>query len=280
MLTIKNDKYTVFWGDSLADVGAWLGATPRQWRGSSSTEPRNAYSWDLGASWSDCLRMAREGWAAGAQRLHEGLAAVLPPTTSHTKLNHSVAGHYADVPKYLTGLPDNMITRGKVRGQAPVVSIVVSLTASGSVDASHYANFGAAMVAVIDKLEAAGRRVDLYVAFPNAMNYTRAIVGWKVKEAGEHVDLGALAFSLAHPAAYRRFGFGLWERTGAANYTVGYGRCSDLTEEDAALLGIEDAWRIDGSFTQLHQCTTVEAALAMVIDKVNTAAGEEVVTRD
>lgn len=280
MLVRNTDGFSLFFGESPLDVQRWLEATPRLWQYSSSTNSPHGGSWDLGASWEDTCKLARDGWHTGAVKLYDKLNAMPAPTTTHTKLRMDVAGHFPDVARYLQGDPAHMTTRGKVHGKKPTISIIVNATASASVNAQHYMNFGCVMSAVIDKLESHGRRVELSICFANAMNHTRALVGWRVKAAGEALDLANVAFSLAHPAAYRRFGFGLWERTAAHNATPGYGCCSDLTTEDAKHFDSEESLIVNATFGSISQCVGVPEAMAFVRKQINAAAGEDVVELD
>lgn len=279
MRTADLPRCQVRMADSPMDVARWLKATPRVWRQSSSIQPRGA-SWDGGADWTETLRMAEHGWDKGRDAVYDALSALPPPATSHHKRMNDMGGDYPDVARYLQGEPANMVRRGKTQGAKPTVHIIVNMTTSASVRADHYKNFGLAMCAVIDKLEASGRRVELDVMFANSAKQDRLLVGWNVKHASDALDFSSIAFSLAHPAAYRRFGFGMWERSKAGNEDSGYGHCSDLTKVDAALLDCPDAFIVNCTGQTLQTCDTPVKAINFARLAINRAAGETIVEND
>jgi hypothetical protein len=202
------------------------------------------------------------------------MKALPPPVNTHTKLKFDIAGHYPDVGRFVSGQPDHMLTKGKVHGKKPTVHIICNMTASSSVSAQEYLNFGTALCAIVDKLEASGRRVQLDVTFANALRIHRTVVGWNVKQPGDPLDLSAVAFSLAHPAAYRRLGFAMWERTPIGDYSPGHGRCTPLTKKDAELIDGENALILNGDGGSLSSCRTPAGAVDFVSHQLNRVAGE------
>lgn len=289
MLIRAEGRDDIFFGDSLYDVQEWLKANPSKWTlGIQSAEQNglghmNRASWDLGAGvWSNVARMCRDGWEEGVEKLHTGLRALAPPTTKHAVLRHDIAGHLADVPRFLSGAPDSMITRGKRKGAKPVINVVVNSIPHGGTEAKCFMNFGIAAASAVDKLESSGRRVELDMLYCfGKKTGGEARVGWKIKSAGDHMDLAAVAFSLAHPASLRRVAFAMVERTAAANSTSGYGSCENLTAKKASCIAPEDALIISGSGNELaSHCKTPESAVMFFAQQINKAAGETLVELD
>lgn len=282
MLILDTPGRHVLMGDSMGDVGRWLSRTPRVWNQHSSLNEGYDYQWSLNVKYKEAEKMMTEGWHNGAMKLYEALNALPPPTTTHTKLTRDVAGHYPDVPRYLQGDPAHMVTRGKVHGKKPTISILLSANLSAHQAAEPMLHFGTALCAAVDKLESRGRRVELAVAY--AAKHSRcnrtAIQGWKVKEPGEHLNLDEVAFSLAHPAAFRRIGFAMRERTPKMYDESGYGMPKSISEYEASLLGYEDALIVDCSGTKLSKCTNVLNATLFTINALNEAAGENIVEID
>ena len=279
MENYKAQGVHVIYGSSVGDVQRYLESTPKKWPSNSARAGYNSgSSWDLNAGWDGAMKMAKNGWSEGAKRLAASLEVLMPPNAKETETKYDVAGYFPDVGRFVSGDPACMISRGRVRGHAPVVNIVVGLTTSGGVSAQCYANFGAALTNMIDKLEAGGRRVELTIMFPNAMLNQRVLAGWRVKAAEDHCDLSAVAFAIAHPAAYRRLGFGLWEHAEASNYPgSGYGRCVPFTKNDAALMGLEEPLIINAEMMKLQVCQTPQAAAKFAAQQINLAAGEQLV---
>lgn len=270
----------VLYGESAADVADYLKRTPKQWVNGNTARGNlsQGTSWDLGANWEATTRMAAQGWSEGTNRLATALNVLMPPNAKETETRYDVAGHFPDVARFVAGDPACMVRRGRTGGHTPVVSIVVGLTAHGGIPASYYANFGAALVNVIDQMEASGQRVELSIMFPNALPGIRCLAGWRVKAAEDHCDLSSIAFSLAHPAAYRRLGFGLWEMTANRHYPgSGYGRCVSFTKADAEYMGLEEPLIIDAEGNNLSACSTPALAATFVASRINAAAGEIIV---
>lgn len=280
MFTYETETLTVFHGESMSDVAEWLRSTPRRWDRIQHSETNDATTgWDLRTGLEGALRLAAEGWAEGAAKLHDRLMATPAPTNVHTELRYDVGGYFPDVARFTAGLPDHMVTRGKVKGNPPVVRMVINGWASAMVNANEYMNFGVAIASMVDQLESHGRRVELDIMFVGNLSGHTYAVGWNVKRAGEHLDLNALAFSLAHPAAWRRIGFAMMERMAqhlqASSY--GYSHTEGL-KRVVSLLDLEGAYILHGIQTAHGVCGSMAGALRFAEQSINAAAGEAVVS--
>lgn len=261
--------------ESLSEMVDWTRATPRVWSQKSSSSEPATNSWDLGAGYVGALKLAQEGWEAGIKNI-AALAMVVPNNTITTK-EMSVAGDYPDVPRYLAGDPFNMVKRGKQRVPKPAMTIVVNTVASASVKAKAMANYGAAMVALVDRLESRGIRVELLgaVSYDN-LQRGKATVAWTIKRAEDHLDLASIAFSLAHPACFRRLSFAAIERSPRELECWSYGVPGSI--KASHLLDCpEDALCIDGVQHNPGACDTMPGALAFAKNQINKAAGEAIV---
>jgi hypothetical protein len=279
----KQADAVAFMGDELMDVAAWLKATPRCWSQSSSVRDRASDRWDLNAGYHGAERLAREGWADGARVIHNNLAVNFP--NAHIKepaWKYDVAGALPDVPRFLAGAPGPMMNHGRAKGRQPVVHIVVNVVCSANVGAKEFSNYGTALVALIDTIENSGRRVELDVAavFSGLGGWSgknKCVTAWKVKRANDPVDLAAIAFSIAHPAAFRRIMFAMVERSPSAWNTPGYGFCAKLTPELAELIDAGDAFLLDGVGEARGQCTTPAGALQLAQAQLDAAMAKRLV---
>lgn len=266
-------SYVQFAND-LVDLEDWLQRTPRRWTGNSSFTNRPQTKWDLGVGYTGALKMAKQGWTKGAADLHFAVQA-LPQQSRATTIRYDVAGEFPDIARFTAGDPLHMRSHRRQKQHSPLIHMVVNVIASSGTRASAFANYGAALVALIDQIENTGRRVELDVVTVNGTTGTRLVSGWKVKRAEDACDLSAIAFSVAHPAAYRRLMFAMWERSRADMYRPGYGSCETLKQSDAEAIGAADALLIDGigTYTELKP----EKALALAVRQINKAAGETLV---
>lgn len=254
----ENDKDVTFFGDDVQDVIRWLEATQREWPENSSQQYVGDYSWDLGASWADTLKLARDGWPEGI-RTAEAAAAEVASTARTSNLRYDVAGEMPDVARYCAGDPFHMVSSRHQKQNTPVVHLVVNVICSASVDARRFAEYGGAVAALVDQIENTRRRVELDVIGINThLGYGVSRCGWKVKRADEPLDLAAVAFGIAHPAAYRRIMCAMWERLPRNMYTEGYGSVASLTQPHAAHIDAADAVLLDGVGASKHGVSVAE----------------------
>lgn len=244
MLIRDEGKLHVRMADNLMDAEAFIQTAPRIWPEKASSHERRSEQWDLNAGWDGALRLAREGWSEGARRV-EFEAAQVTQIGDRPHIAFDVAGEFPDVARFCAGEPLHMV-RHK-RDRKPVVHLLVNVCCSASISAKSFAAYGGAVAALVDQLENSDHRVELDVVAANAHSGRgRSLCGWKVKQASDPVDMAAIAFSIAHPAAFRRLVFAMWERLGRELFTYGYGSVTNLTREDAEVLDCPDAILLDG----------------------------------
>jgi hypothetical protein len=275
--TIEGVRHYRLLGDNLTDVQNWLELTPRKWSCSYSTTTMG-HSWDLGVGYRGALELARIGWSEGAKDLSDRLDAHMPPHDHEVSWRYDVAGELPDIGRFLAGDPAHMRRHGHPKGHRPIIGIAVNSALRSNAKAHQIANYGAALVAVIDRIENAGRRVELTVHNVTAHGKTRVSMGWVVKKADDPFDLAAVAFSLAHPASVRRIVFAMMEHSTLPS-NPGYGRIIQVTEDDL-VDPLPNTFLINGVGHSPLACDTLTGAIARVTQQVNEAAGEELVTME
>lgn len=270
MLEHQDSKRWMRQFDSLWELTRWLETAPKVWSLNASRQSGYGFgqSWDLGHGYDGARHMAETGWEDGVQQL-AALAAVVPTATLATR-SYSVAGMFPDVPRAVAGDPFNMVRRGKVQAPRPTVTIAVNTRVSCAVSAKEAANFGAAMVALVDRLETNGVRVELLGLMATSLK-RRFAASWTIKRAQDHLDLGAVAFSLAHPGMFRRLGFAAMERSPRDLQDHGYGNSGGITSADFVDVP-EGALLISGVDHNPGACRTMDGALAFAKARINEAS--------
>lgn len=258
----------------LIELEQWLRVTPRQWAGKTAQTWPPSKDWDLGVGFDGALKLARDGWHEGVRNLHA--LSQLVPNDSIVTREYSMAGEYPDVPRYISGDPFNMVKRGKQRRPKPSMTIAVNTRISCAITAQQSANFGAAMVALVDRLESRGIRVELLGLLATDVTRRRMCLSWTIKRTEDHLDLSAVAFSYAHPAMFRRLGFAAMERMPRETETPGYGIDGGISRGDFIDIA-PGALLINGVNHEPSRCKTMEDALAFAKAQINAAAGEDVV---
>lgn len=256
--------------DSLAELSSWIERTPKTWRQNSSAQEPFNRGW-CPHDFEQTKRVARDGWPEGIKSVL-ALSATVPNAQLTTK-TYCIAGEYPDVPRAVVGDPFNMVRRGKDRTPRPTMTIALNTRISCAVGSKEAENFGAAIVALVDRLENRGIRVELLglMATDNPERKKRWCVSWTVKETGEHLDLNAVAFSYAHPGMFRRLGFAVMERSPAAMEHYGYGMNGGISEDDFINIS-PGALLINGVDHNPGACKTMKSALEFAKDQINAAA--------
>lgn len=112
------------------------------------------------------LRKAREGdaaYVAQSDAMLDLIEAASPVADTRPETLNSVTGAVPNVGAYLAGSPMSMRLRRKREERAPL-NMVVDLGCHASFDNDHRARRGAALLALLRKLETAGHAIDLYYA--------------------------------------------------------------------------------------------------------------------
>lgn len=145
-----------------------------------------------------------------------------------------VVGYAPNVPNAIMGLPNSMIYTDKVNMKSKTVSILYSITGNCYIEAKEFIKSGVAVLDVVNSLELSGYRVEVKILFFNAKECDEKLRGLvTVKNYNEHLDLLKMAFPLANPSMFRRFGFKWLETCPVeikSDWAYGYG--SDNSRED------------------------------------------------
>jgi hypothetical protein len=210
--------------DSIVEFGRYVEACEPLHGAGTGSDKRASHDWTLGMDLPGAFAMARTGgrWEEGTARLR----AALDETQQFVSRGASkqvalrVAGFAPSVPAYLAGHPANMLARvSGPRAKARVIRVGVNLSLGADVKAHEVMNRGAAILSVIDELEASDLRVELvgsYCANEESVNApSGAASEWyanvKVKDSGDQWNPASAAFVLCHPALCRRLGLRLKE---------------------------------------------------------------------
>lgn len=278
-MTVRTDNTPKHWriqADSLYELLQWVEDTSPVWRSSASKAARSK-SWDLGVGYDGAVRLARDGWEDGIQRM-SALIETVPSETIFVK-SYDVAGAVPDVPRFLGGDPRNMINRGKEQKPKPTMSIAFNMSARADVSAQAIWNFGAGLVAIIDRLESRKVRCEVSAIW-RTENLGRAgavaSICTTLKRPEEALDLHQMAFGVAHPAMLRRINFAAIERSRADIECPGYGMPNSRLSEVDIIDPVPGTLFIGGIGDAVSSCSTVESAVRYVAAKINEAAGEPI----
>jgi hypothetical protein len=208
---------------------------------------RQSVSASPGWSGSDSLQhatdLALNGWADGVNRI-ANLAERISEKVARRVEAHGMdlweEGGEVDVAAYLDGQRACMWTWTEQDNKRPIVRVSVNVSARSGTTTDEYTVAGAIAAALVDALENAGRRVELTVLCAISMGSSpgNIVFSADLKRADEPLDLGTVAYALAHPSMLRRTLFSVMENTPQAwrkHYEFSrhgsYGYVTDAPEE-------------------------------------------------
>jgi hypothetical protein len=272
--TTEGKRQFIAIGDDLTDVQRWIRETPPTWSARSSVTTAATKDWDLGVGYEGAMKLAETGWSEGDILLNDQLMTHKPERDHADSWRYDVAGELPDIGRYLAGDPLHMRRHGHPKGHQPIVSLLIRNCCGGAVAADTFVKYGAALCTIVDQLENMGRRVEVNVADISVIDGIRCTLGWTVKQAEDSLDLAAMAFSLAHPAAPRRIGFAMCERTPREAWN--YGQPASPKQSDW-IDPVPNMYCLDG-VGRLFGTQSLTTVIKHAVEQINKAAGEELVT--
>ena len=197
--------------DSIHSFVEYIEGTPLnnvfKWSKLGSTDTTN-YSWYTTHNYEE----AKNKLHYGDKALSEKLTGILK-VEKHSqnmlvqKPSYGVAGYQASVPRYLQGIPTNMIAKKSVVQKQKVITITKNIGYYGSFTGQEIIDEAIKAVQLINTIEAHGIRCNLYVSSIAAASGTAVGFRVKIKSANERLNISKLAFPLANPSMLRRFSF-------------------------------------------------------------------------
>ena len=134
------------------------------------------------------------------------------PQSTKTSITNAPYGFVPNVPRFLSGRPDNMYNvKAQTYKSTKVLNLIYFVGANYGIKADDLAKEGAKLLRVIATLEGKGYRINLNVAtHAKAVNKTHDTLTLfvKVKDSGKPLNLAKVAYPIAHPAFFR---FHIWK---------------------------------------------------------------------
>ena len=190
--------------ESVEDYMAQCLANPDKDAESHNTK-HNAWA---GGSLKDALKLQREGWQGrpDVSKLAKDLDIEGSADLAEMTTEHSTQGSYVDVPAFLEGVPECMVEF--TEQPAPkVVRLGFSLSTGAHLSKKAFANRGAVMLAIYNKVASAGYSTEIVVYAPVSKGKHRHSMSFVLKRSDQYMDEDELAFWCCHPSALRRIDF-------------------------------------------------------------------------
>ena len=225
-LTYKHEHF-----DSISDLTTHLNNTTISplFKGHSLSS-RSTYSpqWYGTNSYEEAQELLKGGWVPESEKLAKKLPLkVNTERHTSTRPTHSVVGYQASVPRYLQGIPENMINSKPTPKKQKIITIYKTLSYNQNIRADQIEQEGIKAIQIIQALEGRGYRVKLVMAWVTTSDNEVAVCTLVVKKPEERLSLIKMAFPLVHPSMLRRIGFAWIEQhqtLKTPSFTRGYGR--------------------------------------------------------
>lgn len=195
-----------------------------------------SYDFTQTHDFDEAYTMLKSGWEEGTKRLKDKLETKVKSVSIKQKTIYDVAGFQCSVPRYLQGIPTNMINKKTVSQKNKVITINKNVSYSCCVKADEITNECAKVLELVNNLENNGCRVNLNIIIgttvANGYHSYADYVKICVKQASQRLNLKQVAFPIMHPSMLRRIFFALMERYEEGyNFAMGYGRPVDSIKD-------------------------------------------------
>lgn len=168
-------------------------------------------------SFQDAYLLGTKGWQQGVNMAHKLSGELVQEIVGKVylpEIEFDVIGSDYDLDAYLKGEPEcwyRFVTSEQTAPSSSLISILINCTTSGSNTAKQMLMKYIPVVALVELLEYAGKRVqvDCVASIDSGWGagsqHSEMLV--RLKEYGYPLDLQSIAFGIAHPSMLRRFFF-------------------------------------------------------------------------
>jgi hypothetical protein len=207
----------------------------------ASREPCSTNGFFGTFTFSQAVELASAGWPEGAARvveLREGCEAFLAAAKAAKTRGYGwdVTGDFIDVGRLLSGEPECCGLEQDGRGLGSrVVSIRLNACVSASVSTDAITARGLTVLVAADLLESCGIRCEILVSQATYNDSRLVETNVCVKAPGVPIDIDRLAFAIAHPSFFRRFGFAFCEANGHSPIRCRVASLSDYEKREGTV---------------------------------------------
>jgi hypothetical protein len=194
-------------------------------------------------NFEEAMDLFEHGWRTEAEFLNKKLGAMKLDKRFKDIAKYDIVGYQASVPRYLQGIPTNMVNKKRIEMQNKIVTLTKNITYSARFGKEEIQEESLKVLHLVKTLEEAGKRVNLNVVFATGQRNQVAIIKVCIKRANERLNISKLAFPLVHASMLRRLFFralevipGLTE----TGFVIGYGHIPDGERELKKRLGKDE----------------------------------------
>lgn len=220
------------------------------------------------ANYDEAVKLLSNGYTEILSQLKDDVKAkskILAKYTAdvaHPIPHAAIVGYAPCVPNAILGLPNSMISVGRVPMKRKTLSIIYVTGANAGTEAEYFSKAGAALLSAINIVEKSGIQTQLKLAFfPSEECDEVTFPTVVVKNYGERYSLQKISFPLAHPSMFRRIGFKWLETTPditKSGYKCGYGRVPDMDRLKESITIDKNTYLVDIKEIHRNNCDVTE----------------------
>ena len=200
----------------------------------------HGYSFTKTYNYDEAEQLLKNGWSEMAKDIEKKLKVNMKNMNNKRtkKTFHDVVGHQVSVPRYLMGIPTNMVNQKTVMKKQKVITVNKDISYNAGVDKDKIIEQSVKALQIIKEIEASGMRVNLNLVF--AVNNStsnpdhKIYITIRLKNANERLNVSKLAFPLVHPSMLRRIMFKVMEKLEGlsdSRFCNGYGYPKDAIDD-------------------------------------------------
>ena len=162
-------------------------------------------------SYEEAMDLFLHGWRAEAMVLTKKLNNIKIDNATKQKTVYDIVGYQASVPRYLQGIPTNMINKKKTQEKKKIITLVKDISYQGGISTAIIERESIKVLHLVRTLESQGYAVNLYIILGTQEQGQGVLCRLKIKSANERLNISKVAFPLVHPSMLRRILFRLIE---------------------------------------------------------------------
>ena len=264
MKEIKHNKTVIREFTSVNEFENYITTSPLNevFRWETLSSVKGTQSFTQTKSYEEATSLFKNGWDSMAQNITHQLNVKKCQTldTHVQKVMFDVVGFQASVPRYLQGIPTNMVNKKLVPIKQKVITLNKDISYNAMTSTQDIIDASIQTLQLIKKIEAQGIRVNLNLIFGAKADKNTEVVKIRLKSANERLNISKLAFPLVHPSMLRRLLFRYIEvaPTVTKGFKWGYGYPLDGSQLKAYCKDEYVLPRLfDGDITQINDLATI-----------------------
>ena len=207
---INSNGYKIYMEEynSISEFVQTINSRPQNPKITSKMSEFGGFSFTGTHNYNEAENLLLHGWVEESEKLNEMLKLKALKEKSF-KNTYDVAGFQCSVPRYLQGIPTNMINQKVVTKKQKVITITKNISYSAHVRKETIEEESVKVLQLVNNLEKQGYRVALNVTLISKSKKENVIICNKVriKNANERLNLSKVSFPMVHSSYLRRIMF-------------------------------------------------------------------------